>query len=494
MKEKKQTRTWEITLLTPLHVGDGENLIQNMDYISVKEGLSVIHLDTVLNSISDNPRAVSDLARMDLAQFIKSYSLKVQPDYTLPVKGANPREVRRFLKNAYGEPYLAGTTLKGAIRTALWTTLDRSGIPPVRDFRKFETAVHKLDGEPHTDFLRPLAISDSIGLKPDGALAAEEIKFFNIQTGNKPGWKDFSSKRTLDRFQDAAGLFVEALKPGTRVYAKVELSQFLRSEPMRSLWPIPGADGLDDFESFAGVINAYSKKLAMNERGFFAGYGPAAAGVTAFYDDLVKNGFEHIKDMPGTFFLRMAWGSGWKGMTGDWIHGRDLEAVRQERKLGKQGVPIFPKTRRLAMKDGSPVLPMGWAFVKPAADNLFAPRASSPSGKIAPAARSEKSGDVPRTDSSKKPAASPEQVQSEILKQFQFVVANSKNLPGEIGFFTQKIIAQTDETLQKEMCKVLLAKGESLDKKKKFSKALAEGKKWAQDLKMLCEKYGVKVI
>ena len=49
-------------------------------------------------------------------------------------------------------------------------------------------------------------------------------------------------------------------------------------------------------------------------------------------------------------------------MTGEWIHGVDLENVRKERKLGKKGVAVFPKTRRLAMKSGMPSAPLGWVF------------------------------------------------------------------------------------------------------------------------------------
>ena len=335
-------------------------------------------MEDILDSISDNPKAVSDLGRIKLGEFFRSYGLNVPPAYTLPFSGRPPSEMKSFLKNAMGKPYLAGSTFKGALRTALWSTLDRSRLPSSSaDFRRFENEVGKLHGRPHDDFLRPLSVSDSAPVEPDGALQAREIKFFNTLAGNRPGWKDFSSKRNLDRFENTTGVFVEALRPETRLYLRMEIDGFLRKEPMRSLWPIPASKGLDDFSQLAGVVNAHSLKLARSEMEFFSRFGPATSRVAAFYSQLINGGFDQVKTMPGAFLFRMAWGSGWKGMTGDWLDDRDLENVRRQKKLGKRDVPIFPKTRRLAMADGVPSLPLGWALAQKTPDRVFLEKASA---------------------------------------------------------------------------------------------------------------------
>lgn len=407
MKPDKTIQTWEITLLTPLHVGDGENLVLNMDYVHSGNKVFVYHIDAIIESISDNPRVINDMGRMlNLEKFIKNYKLDIKPEYVLPSTGNSPREIRRFLKNAYGEPYIAGSTLKGAIRTALWNTLDRSKLPAVNNFRQFEKEVKNLDGQPHNDFLRPLSISDSCGLNPQDSLQAQEVKIFNVLNGNRPGWKDFATRARAnrDRFEDVEGIFVEALRPSTRFHVRFELNDFLQKTPVNSLWQIPNARGLRGIEDLAGVVNDHSQRLAEREREFFAEFGQACVGAIRFYDELIQKGFDEIRQISGAFILRMAWSSGWKGMTGEWIESEDLEPVRRENNLGKNFCPqcrrqiysspkkgkyfckscrtdftpselelspVFPKTRRLAMKDGIPSQPMGWIMVSPSSDSFF---------------------------------------------------------------------------------------------------------------------------
>lgn len=64
-------------------------------------------------------------------------------------------------------------------------------------------------------------------------------------------------------------------------------------------------------------------------------------------------------------YLQMSWGSGWRGMTGDWASDNLVEEFRRSsirRILG--GQKIFPKTRRLVVS-GEPKLPMGWVRLLP---------------------------------------------------------------------------------------------------------------------------------
>ncbi|MFW6374483.1 MAG: RAMP superfamily CRISPR-associated protein, partial [Thermodesulfobacteriota bacterium] len=361
-------QTWKITLITPLHVGDGEELQRNMDYVADREGLKVFELDTLLESLKDNPAAIGEMGGtgFDLARFMRDYRISANPRYVLTISGKKPPEsLRRFLKNGYGQPYLAGSTLKGAVRTALWTGLDRSRLPSVSNFRAFKGAVNKVSGtDPHHDFLRPLQISDSVGLDPAGPLVAEEIKFFNLQRENRAGWKDFGSKRTLDRFEDAAGIYVETLKPRTDLFVQVHLDAFLRSDSVRKALKLPQSSGLQGFAALARAINTHSLEMARAELDFFARFGGTANAAAEIYGQLV-GGIQGLmkQENPDTFIVRMAWGSGWRGMTGNWIDEGDMAAVRRETRLGKRDVPVFPKTRRLAMAGGVPSQPLGWAVV-----------------------------------------------------------------------------------------------------------------------------------
>ncbi|OUD14212.1 hypothetical protein [Thioflexithrix psekupsensis] len=71
-------------------------------------------------------------------------------------------------------------------------------------------------------------------------------------------------------------------------------------------------------------------------------------------------------------FIRLGWGSGWESMTGGWLDDDELQTARQAygSKMGKVGVDVFPKTRRLVVSEGSPCLPFGWI-------KIYSPEASS---------------------------------------------------------------------------------------------------------------------
>lgn len=92
-------------------------------------------------------------------------------------------------------------------------------------------------------------------------------------------------------------------------------------------------------------------------------------------------------------------------------------------------------------------------------------------------------------------SASPEEYQQEQLASFKEEVKDmpAAEVPGGIGRLLKKVRDQENPEVKKEMLKALLAKGQSLKKKAKFSKALQAEKKWALSLKELCDECGVKI-
>ncbi|MCS7054494.1 MAG: hypothetical protein NZM09_12300, partial [Ignavibacterium sp.] len=64
------------------------------------------------------------------------------------------------------------------------------------------------------------------------------------------------------------------------------------------------------------------------------------------------------------FILRLSWGSGWKGMTGDYFDQNWLATFRRKYQLGKRDFPIFPKTRRIVFEGEEPKYLTGWVKIK----------------------------------------------------------------------------------------------------------------------------------
>jgi CRISPR/Cas system CSM-associated protein Csm5 (group 7 of RAMP superfamily) len=487
MKTDKDTQTWEIELLTPLHIGDGTELQYNLDYISNSKSIDVIEFDSLLESLSDYPSAINDLSKsIALERLMKDYKINIQPVYSLPFKGnSTPKSIRRFLKNGHGQPFMAGSSLKGAIHTALWATLDRSRLPASGNYREFSGAVKSLGGkDPYHMFIRPLQISDSIGIEPKGAMNCEEIKFFNLQRENKPGWKDFGTRQTKDRFQETTGLFVECLKPGIKLCLQSRLDPFLNSAPIKQVAKIIECTGLSEFHTLTQTINTHSLHLATRERTFFSEYRTETASVVNFYDNLIHQ-IESAGPDSETSFLRLSWGSGWRGMTGDWIDDFTLKEVRIQKRLGKQGVDVFPKTRRLAIdpEKGVPCLPLGWVRIKQVEKSRFSLTVGPVENNIADVILKPTAPVIPL------PPPDPETEYQIKLAQFKTRVEKMKNFQGEVGALIPIINAQENERLKQAMCMVLRDKANDLPNKA-YTKGLKDNKNWASSLKTLFEANG----
>ncbi len=485
-----KSQVWEITIITPLHVGDGEELNLDMDYTPERGFLNVYHPESVFSALADHPRAVNEAGRAEfnLKRFFKDYGISPEPQYSLPFKGNRaPDTLRKFMKNGFGLPYLAGSTLKGGVRTALWTALDPSKLLPIRNIKDLKTGVDRLGGKnPRQDFLRPLRVGDSAPVVPDGALEAAEIKWLNLNRDGRGGWRDFASRRTFPDDKQANGIYVEAIKPGVALHAKVSVSSFLTSGTIRKTREIKYSKDLDGPDSLASAVNRHSLKISRNETEFFKKAGAAAPA--DFYDRLIRR----IETETDGFFLRIAWGGGWRSMTGDWIPENDLRTLRTiNTRLGKPGAEIFPKTRRLAVKDGFPHLPPGWVKIRPADQDAFDRAVKAAANHEIPVSAGTKARPAPKAPV--RPPVDPEQARREKMEQFRKVLENESNLAGNFQSYKARITPIEDEALKREMCRALLEKAQSLPKKKKLSKALKEGKSWAAELKTLCETFGIEV-
>lgn len=85
----------------------------------------------------------------------------------------------------------------------------------------------------------------------------------------------------------------------------------------------------------------------------------------------------------------------------------------------------------------------------------------------------------------------PEKQRQERLDQFRSQLPKTQDLPGQLNALIQKIRAQEDETLRREMVGDLLIIARS--NKKRFNKARNTNKRWAEKLVSLCREVGLEV-
>jgi len=120
----------ELLTLSPLHIGDGEELIP-FEYIT-ENGLVKVYpfyyfIDKLYETYSDKDllpkiNLLKDYARAGLIETLKEFTssakVELKPKYILKVRSIPGREdrIKTFLKNLEG-PYLPGSEIKGALRT-----------------------------------------------------------------------------------------------------------------------------------------------------------------------------------------------------------------------------------------------------------------------------------------------------------------------------------------------------------------------------------------
>lgn len=392
------TESWQLCLevLTPLHVGSGFTLLRDNDFLLRGDGAPfVVDLNRTLAELAggdqDLAAVVGQSAR--LGDVVKVCGEEY--GYALPLYGGldaakvrGVSEVRGHIKDAFFRPYLPGSSLKGAIRTALLARAMENGSPDYRgllptrgDNTRDKFAAQKLtEGvfspgaprgkTPNHDLLRALHVGDA--LFEVGELQLIDVRWMNLMAAGW-GWREMGgAKRTLPAWRDANGILGEALPPGTTASFALQVDRFLTDDPLvrRTLgWDTANATlpALASFAALRELLNAHARRRLAAELAFFRAH--RVAGAAQACERLLAE----MSATPEAAFVRVGWGNGWAGMTGDWLDAATTQAMREKFNLGKRGSEVFPKTRRLVVHGTEPCLPLGWIRLhSPAASQALA--------------------------------------------------------------------------------------------------------------------------
>lgn len=361
-----------VTVLSPLHIGSGRDLLNEYDYAIHQGQTWRINEDTLLEAQDvDDPALADRLAEMPPAQLLNKPD-DFRPDsrfFRYVIKGT-PRatgkgaQVREQLKDVHDQPYLPGTSLKGALRTAIaWVAWEKLGLRPERANlgrnRQFAAQWYEQEvfsehsGQaPNKDTLRALQVGDS------APVAADRLMIVNVRVLNRGG--------TL-----GSPIEVEALRPETVFELPIKLDLALFSEWARSKGlNLPGETVLRDLP--AAVQRHTSARL--DKEADWLGRIPGAGKAAAFYQDM-----RQARLGSAAFLIQLGWGTGWEGKTFGSHLQRDanfmenlINDYRLARGQRKPGDP-FPKSRRVLMqvqRDPSgrvneiPHSPLGWVLVE----------------------------------------------------------------------------------------------------------------------------------
>jgi CRISPR-associated protein Csm5 len=352
-----------VETVTPLHIGTGTELLKDFDYVS-KPGerqTYVLDQDAVYAAELEAQGAA---ARLDTpaGRLLSSENWREDsPFVRYSLQGSTTIErVHEQIKDVHGRCYLPGSSLKGALRTAVmaYAIASKSVVPDLGKLanskewaaRAWEQAA--FGNEPNSDVLKALHVSDSkaLPLKP----SALELLTAQVFTGGEPG----------------SPIVVEAVRAHTAFETEVvidELALKYSRDPSlnwesRELWLAT----LVEIMQGTARARIEAEWAAVQDKGF--------SDTATFYKQLAALA-EGAKGS-NMALLQLGWGTGWTGLTiGPWLDEEAQHAIRERYDLGRPPTArgdwqpnlsqAFPKSRRLravpsSVGDARPGRPLGW--------------------------------------------------------------------------------------------------------------------------------------
>ena len=356
-----------VSVLTPLHIGSGKDLLNEYDYAICKGRTWRLNESALLDAqdVEDADTAAL-LGGRPPAELLQARDFRPESRFFRYVIAGMPRsqapgaQLREQIKDAFDRPYLPGSSFKGALRTALaWNIWRRTGMQP--DFSKIgsrpQWAAQQLERElfvrdPNHDLLRALQVSDSAPANTD------RLQILNASVLNSQG-------------KPGAPIEMEAVAPDTQFSLTLKVDDALFSDwAAHQRLPQEGQALLTDLPR---AVRDHSLALARRELGWFKEISPARR-ITEFYQ-LVVDSPPHSRRFP----LSLGWGTGWASKTFGPLLQEDpdlmeriLSGFRLARGRRRADDP-FPKSRRVVVvrsldREGRPqtvpVRPLGWCLVE----------------------------------------------------------------------------------------------------------------------------------
>ncbi|MDH7490102.1 MAG: type III-A CRISPR-associated RAMP protein Csm5 [Anaerolineae bacterium] len=346
-----------IKVLTPLHIGTGTTLTDGYDF-TVHDGKTYrLNVDAILDDVwPEDPRLQDKMLGQPPAQLLKSEHFDRPAEFFSYVLAGEPvgarRQVNECVKDAQGRPYIPGSTLKGAFRTALLLGLERDPLKGAKetDARKVAQPMERrwFGNSPNTDILRALRFADSAPC-PQTSLRLQPIQMVPNLVVN-----------------------VEAIGPGAEMEVDVSLDTWLLAQR--------GKRGLDWQDKVLERVRNFlqvacckaGKRIALE-------YEYHETRVNSREDAECRKFYAKIgKDLsdgrvPG-FPIQIGFATGWRaktvlGLTEDDALAPIIRNPRPDRGghgrgSWRKGQP-FPKARHVALMGGKHFLPVGWVWVRP---------------------------------------------------------------------------------------------------------------------------------
>ena len=417
-------KKYRVKVLTPVHIGTGEELQENLDFYVKNNRVRVLDFDRLMVACEQagvDPMPYVGEGRLDKF-FTSSAVSQPKPDidprwaklatlqtgnqayaqlglddglaYQAQIQTVNhPQTILSQIKTASSLGYIPGSSVKGAIRTVLARHLMNDNAVRSQVERQLRNQGHrawqrragqdmekKLFGpNPNYDLGRVIQVTD---VGPGARVQVTEVLIADMDRSSRIRWKNLSNHRLASDPKQGTSIFCECLPVGAELLTEIRIDRWLLERP--ELRFNAHRDPILQFES---LCRAQAKAHLEREAMFFRKGG--LNDLSSFCEKQLLP----LTEKDSGFILRVGWGTGWedktagdnldpslkanlrrwyelgkmahKGCGGDvsWWRGSYSCRRCRERNLSISQIDLvspFPKTRKIAFANQRPAYPMGW--------------------------------------------------------------------------------------------------------------------------------------
>jgi len=353
-----------LTTITPVHIGTGDVLMKDIDFLVEKGRTRRLDVDKILDELWDEtqsrkaepPRPAELLQSIPRAEWDSYTAYMATGAMRANTSGS---QVREQIKTPDHLPYIPGSSLKGALRTALawaaWSEHITQPLSPQNDFdhrakfagqrledRLLRPGKQRSDG-PNKDVLRALQVGD--------------LHMWRMGQGFR-----VCNVNVVGRSATASPVEVEAIDAEALFRGQITIHDALFEEPALGF-----ASRKPLLDNLLSHVNAHSlAELEGLTREFSQRTHEGARNILTFCNELTQM-IQQIA--PNQCLLRLGWGTGWdnktfgsrlsEGPAGS-LAFFEREVVERHRlyrgKRVRQVGDPFPTTRRvMVVRDADPV-------------------------------------------------------------------------------------------------------------------------------------------
>ncbi len=351
-----------ISTLTPLHIGNGQELLRDYDYATHQGKTWVLNADAFLAHLQRPDGSFDDriLGRPG-AELLDAKDFRLDSEFFRYILPGQPRSqshgaaLQAQYKDAFDKPYIPGSSLKGALRTVLaWYGFQQKGMRlNVQDLRGSRSWAgqgyeRKIFGkDPNYDLLRALQVADSANV------GADRLQIVNAQVFT-------GSEKT------GAPIELEAVRSDTVFKTTITVDDYLHSDTAEKV--LRFGKRWQWLEDLPEIARQYGRETIAAEIEWYRTRN--YSHVATFYQRLL-NVIERGGLGKNSFFAQIGWGGGWPSKTigqplqadkrawEDLLGNKRLSPARFRRQRGD----VFPKSRRAVAVQGQPAAPLGWCLI-----------------------------------------------------------------------------------------------------------------------------------